>query len=61
MCLKGKLEGSTGHVGNERQIQSLGERMGGKTRPDQSEVFVPFVLAITMVGRGEVAQEGDRI
>ena len=53
MCLKGKLEGSTGHVGNERQIQSLGERMGGKTRPDQSEVFVPFILAITMVGRGK--------
>jgi hypothetical protein len=61
MRLKRKWEGSTGHVSNGRQTQSLGEWMGGQTRAEQNEVLVPFILAKTMVGEGEVAQEGDRI
>ena len=53
MRLKRKWEGSTGHVSNGRQTQSLSEWMGGQTRAEQNEVLVPFILAKTMLGRGK--------
>jgi hypothetical protein len=48
-----KVGGEYGHVGNGRQTQSLGERMGGQSRAEQNEVLVAFILAITMVGPGK--------
>jgi hypothetical protein len=58
MCLKRKLEGSTGHVGNGRKTQSLGEWMGGQTKAEQNEVLVPFIQHLCK--RGGEKERGDR-